>query len=161
MTNLTKILIGAAVMTSAVVIAAIASNDEEVDEVVATNSTGEAKVVVTPKKSILKRIKSYVTKKVIKILAWAAVHKEQLESAGTIIGLAGTVISIVGAVRDFARSNDLAGKLDSVSERLDELSNSINTNHNLYSGEFHAIYEDHKVLAKNQMKIAKKIGIDC
>ena len=162
MTTLTKVLIGAAVMTvSTVVIAAVASKEEDdIQEVPVTNSNGEAKVVVMPKRSILSKIKSYVTKKVVKILAWVALHKEQIESAGAILGLAGTVISITGAVRDFVRSNDLAGKLDDVSKKLDDLSNTMNENHVLYSGEFHAIYEDHKILAKNQLKIAKKVGIN-
>lgn len=145
MTTLTKVLIGAAAVGTVAVISSIVAKKEAEKKV--NSSDQEEK-----KGSIIKRIKRFVTKRVIRILGWVAIHMEQIEAAATIIGFVGTIISITGAIRDFVRSNDLNGKLDEINQKLDDMTL-------MNSGEFKALYEDHNILAHNQAKIAKVIGV--
>lgn len=147
MTTLTKVLIGAAAVTAVAVVTTVVKKNEEKN-----NDIAEQAVRQDEKDSIIKRIKRYVTKKVIRILGWVAIHMEQIEAASAIIGFVGTIISITGAVRDFVRNNDLSGKLDEINKKLDDMDT-------IYKGEFNALYEDHNILAKNQAKIAKAIGV--
>lgn len=155
MTTLTKVLIGAAAVTAVAVVTTVVKKNEE-REAIKINKDSESAVdkdeEVTEKKSVLKRIKEYVTKKVIRLLAWVTIHMEQIEAAGAIIGFVGTIISITGAIRDFVRNNDLSGKLDEINKKLDDMDT-------VYKGEFKALYEDHNILAHNQAKIAKTIGV--
>jgi len=147
MTMLTKVLIGAAAVgTVAIVAKAVKDNEKK------NNDLAEQAVRQDEKQSIFKRIKRFVTKRIIRLLGWVAIHMEQIEAAGTIIGFVGTIISITGAVRDFVRSNDLNGKLDELNEKVDALTE-------ISKGEFKALYEDHNILAKNQVKIAKAVGV--
>lgn len=150
MTTLTKVLIGAAAVTAVAVVTTVVKKNEE-REAIKINAVDKDEEV-TEKKSVLKRIKEYVTKKVIRLLAWVTIHMEQIEAAGAIIGFVGTIISITGAVRDFVRNNDLSGKLDEINKKLDDMDT-------VYKGEFKALYEDHNILAHNQAKIAKTIGV--
>lgn len=150
MTTLTKVLIGAAAVTAVAVVTTVVKKNEE-REAIKINAVDKDEEV-TEKKSVLKRIKEYVTKKVIRLLAWVTIHMEQIEAAGAIIGFVGTIISITGAIRDFVRNNDLSGKLDEINKKLDNMDT-------MYKGEFKALYEDHNILAYNQAKIAKTIGV--
>ncbi len=147
MTTLTKVLIGAAAVTTVAVVVKVVKKNEEKN-----NDIAEQAVRQDEKDSIIKRIKRFVTKKVIRILGWVAIHMEQIEAASAIIGFVGTIISITGAVRDFVRNNDLSGKLDAIDKKLTE-------QEQYYRDEFKALYEDHNILAKNQAKIAKVIGV--
>lgn len=147
MTTLTKVLIGAAAVTTVAVVTTVIKKNEQKN-----NDIAEQAVRQDEKGSIIKRIKRFVTKKVIRILGWVAIHMEQIEAAATIIGFVGTIISITGAIRDFVRSNDLNDKLDEVNAKIDSLAE--------YSkDEFKALYEDHNILAHNQAKIAKAVGV--
>lgn len=67
---------------------------------------------------ILKRIKRYVEKKVIKLLAWAALHMEQIESASALIGFGSTAIGIITAVKEFRRGEDTKEQLDRIEDYL-------------------------------------------
>lgn len=149
MTTLTKVLIGAAAITAVAVVTTVVKKNEQKN-----NDIAEQAVRQDEKDSIIKRIKRFVTKKVIRFLGWVAIHMEQIEAAATVIGLVGTIISITGALRDFVRNNDLSGKLDELNEKVDYLTE-------LSKGEFKALYEDHNILAKNQAKIAKAVGVPC
>lgn len=71
--------------------------------------------------SVLKKIKKFVKRKFIKALTFVALHMQQIEAIGAVLGLAGTVISISGAIRDFAKGNDTQKKLDSINNKLDQL----------------------------------------
>lgn len=147
MTTLTKVLIGAAAVTAVAVVTTVVKKNEERKDI-----AEQAVEQDHNKDGIIKRIKRYVTKKVIKILGWVAIHMEQIEAAGAIIGFVGTIISIAGAIRDFVRNNDLSGKLDEINKKLDDMDT-------VYKGEFKALYEDHNILAHNQAKITKTIGV--
>ncbi len=146
MTTLTKVLISVAAVTVVGAVASAVSNKKEKDvaDVAVENDHKDD--------GIIKRIKRFVTKKVIRILGWVALHMEQIEAAGAIIGFVGTIISITGAIRDFVRNNDLSGKLDEINKKLDDMDS-------MYTGEFKALYEDHNILAHNQAKIAKAVGV--
>ena len=147
MTTLTKVLIGAAAVTTVAVVTTVIKKKEERKDIAAQAVEQDHK-----NDGIIKRIKRFVTKKVIRILGWVAIHMEQIEAAATIIGFVGTIISITGAIRDFVRSNDLTGKLDEINQKLDGMDS-------VYKGEFKALYEDHNILAHNQAKIAKAVGV--
>ena len=117
MTKLTKILIGAAVVaTGAIIISKVTGNtcEEVVDvaEQAVKNDHADD--------GIIKRIKRYVEKKVIKILAWTALHMEQIESASALIGLTSGAIGIASAIRDYKNGNDTKEQLDRIEELLME-----------------------------------------
>lgn len=129
MSGLVKVLLGAGVVAVAGAVAiAVAEKSEENAAEKAVEFAVDDKVKQELKdkeeerkeKSIFCRIKKYVQKKVVKILAFVALHMEQIEAAGAIIGLGSTVLGIVGAVRDFKRGNDLADKVDRINDRLEE-----------------------------------------
>lgn len=145
MNTLTKVLIGAAAVTAVAVVVKVINDKKEEPKKEAEDEK---------KESPIKRIKDFVIKKVIRILGWVAIHMEQIEAASAIIGLVGAVISIVTATRDFVKNNDICGKLDAIDKKLTE-------QEQYYRDEFKALYEDHNILAKNQVKIAKAVGVPC
>lgn len=128
--NLTKILIGAAVVAGVSAIIAVASEKEEDDTLVRTKDVN-GNLVIEPKtkedKSILKRIKKFVKKKVIKFLAWVALHMEQIEAVSTVVGITTGVISMASALRDFRKGNDMQKQLDTIEKKLDNLTNAYTT----------------------------------
>ena len=148
MTTLTKVLIGAAAVTvvGAVTVVIVKNNKKEKD-------VADAAVEQDHKDDgIIKRIKTFVTKKVIRILGWVALHMQQIEAAGTLIGFVATIVSITGAIRDFVKGNDLNNKLDVINQKLDDIDG-------YYRNECRSLYEDHNILANNQAKIAKAVGV--
>ena len=145
MNTLTKVLIGAAAVTAVAVVVKVIKDKKEEPKKEAEDDK---------KESPIKRIKDFVIKKIIRILGWVAIHMEQIEAASAIIGLVGAVISIVTATRDFVKNNDICGKLDSIDKKLTE-------QEQYYRDEFKALYEDHDILARNQVKIAKAVGVPC
>ena len=120
----TKVLIGTAVVASVTAIAVIASEKEEKKDKVAVltadNEQGIRVDVVDmaaekkEDKSVLKRIKRFVKQKFVKALAWVALHMEQIEAIGAVLGLAGAVVSIAGSVRDFAKGYETQKQLDRI-----------------------------------------------
>lgn len=145
MNTLTKVLIGAAAVTAVAVVVKVINDKKEEPKKEAEDEK---------KESPIKRIKNFVIKKVIRILGWVVIHMEQIEAASAIIGLVGAVISIVTATRDFVKNNDICGKLDAIDKKLTE-------QEQYYRDEFKALYEDHNILARNQVKIAKAVGVPC
>lgn len=119
----TKVLIGTAVVASVTAIAVIASEKEEKKDKVAVltadNDQGIRVDVVDMAaekvdKSVLKRIKRFVKQKFVKAIAWVALHMEQIEAIGAVLGLAGAVVSIAGSVRDFAKGYETQKQLDRI-----------------------------------------------
>ncbi len=128
MSGLVKVLLGAGVVAVAGAVAiAVAEKSEENAAEKAVEFAVDDKVKQELKdkeeerkeKSIFCRIKKYVQKKVVKFLAFVALHMEQIEAAGAIIGLGSTVLGIVGAVRDFKRGNDLNAKVNEIDNKLE------------------------------------------
>lgn len=128
--NLTKILIGAAVVAGVSAIIAVASDKEEEVTLVRTKDVN-GNVIIESRakedKSILKRIKKFVKKKVIKFLAWVALHMEQIEAVSTVVGITTGVISMASALRDFRKGNDTQKQLDTIEKKLDALTNAYTT----------------------------------
>lgn len=109
MKNLTKVLIGVGV------VGAVAATTYFVTKsTVVTKENEEGKTVVEEIKeeSILDQIKEAATKKAIKILGWVALHQQQIEAVGTILGLGVTVFSLVNTLRDFKEGNEMREKID-------------------------------------------------
>ena len=128
--NLTKILIGTAVVAGVSAIIAVASDKKEEITLVRTKDENGT-IVIEPQvkedKSILKRIKKFVKKKVIKFLAWVALHMEQIEAISTVVGITTGVISMASALRDFQKGNDMQKQLDLIEKKLDNLTNAYTT----------------------------------
>ena len=139
---LVKVLLGAAVAGGAGVAVAVAVDnhqqkkaEQKVRE--AETEIQRAQAVIArderEEKSIIRRIKKYVEKKVVKILAVVALHMEQIEALGAIIGLGSAFISIAGAIKDYKNSNDTQEKLDWIMERMKSDEKAINHNHKLFA----------------------------
>jgi hypothetical protein len=110
---LVKVLIGAAGVAAVGTVVAVVTKKEEQH-----NDVAEQAVKKDEDGSILKRIHRFVKKKVIKFLAWVALHMEQIEAASAVIGLASGVISIAGAIRDYKAGSDLANKIDELEDQM-------------------------------------------
>ena len=164
MTGLTKILLGTAVAVGVgVTIAVVAESKKEKEQKEVVD--GKGNVVgfqdkagqITNKdekdKSFIEKIKAYVKKKVIKILAFVALHMEQFEAAGTVIGLASGAIGIATAVRDFAKGNDTQAKLEAIDSKLDALSRRTHE-------DAEAIVHNEKVIAVASWNAAEAAGYD-
>lgn len=150
-----KILIGAAVaggVGTAVAVAVDSHQQKKAEQKVkeAKNDVERARalrdVAYRENKSVIQRIKKYVQKKVVKILAFVALHMDQIEAAGAILGLGSAVIGIAGAVKDYKNSNDTQEKLDWIMERMKADEKAINHNH--------------KVFAVGMGVIADKLNVD-
>lgn len=127
MNMLVKVLIGTAVVATTGAIVAVVVDKKEQDKAQkkvdgATSEIAKAKAVVArnerDEKSIIGRIKKFVQKKVIKFLAWVALHMEQIEAASAVIGLGSACFSIASAVRDFKAGSDLANKIDDLEDQM-------------------------------------------
>lgn len=57
-------------------------------------------------KTVFESIKKAANKKATDILAYVILHKEQIEAAGTIIGIAGATLGVINAFRDYRRSDE-------------------------------------------------------
>lgn len=86
----------------------------------------EQAVVADEDDSVIKRIKRYVRKKVIKFLAWVALHMQQIESISAVIGLCSTALGIATAVREFKRGSDQQEQLDRIEVKVDSLITAYN-----------------------------------
>ena len=115
-----KILIGVAGVCAVGVVGIVvakavsskgAAEPEEVSNDI-SQETEKIEVTVTEDESFIKKIKKAATKKAIKILAWVALHQDQINSLGTIIGLVGGVLGVVNAVKEYTLGNKLHEKLD-------------------------------------------------
>ena len=155
MSIVAKILVGSAVVAGVGTIVAIAASKEDKVETKADVkvSVNETKEDPKKEKSIIKRIKTYVTKKFIKFLGWAVLHMNQIEAASAVIGLVSGGITIVGAIRDFKNGNDLQEKLDDMNSKLDTV---IATQYLTNKGQNH----NNKVFATCHEFTAKASGVD-
>lgn len=113
MNMLVKVLIGTAGVAAVGTVVAVVAKKEEKH-----NDVAEQAVKKDEDGSILKRIQRFVKKKVIKFLAWVALHMEQIEAASAVIGLGSACFSIASAVRDFKAGSDLANKIDELEDQM-------------------------------------------
>ena len=125
MTSLVKVLIGTAVVAAVGTGVALAVHDNKKTMI----DVAEQAVEKDEDGSVLKKIKRFVKRKVIKFLAWVALHMEQIEAASCVIGLASGVISIASAIKEYRRGDDIQDKLDWIQNRIIEDEAIISHNH--------------------------------
>lgn len=162
MTNLTKILVSTAVVAGVSALVAVVAEEEKKEEkVVIKDAKGNEKVVVTAesnvkvdkngeiveeKPGLIKRIKKYVTKKVIKFLAFVALNQQKIEAVCTVIGLGSAALGIANAIRDFKNGNDMQKKINEMDNKL---------NH------FYEVYDYNRIVDNNNAKAISKQIYDC
>lgn len=158
--NLTKILLATVVVAgvSAVVVKKVKKEDKNTE------------VVESEDESVLKKIKKYVEKKVIKILAFVAIHAEQIDAISTIIGLVTGVIGIVSAVKEFKRDNDIQEQLNRIEDQMSEYTRVANSNIDAFDQKYNylgkyindcgdTIVDNQEKIMSNQIYIAKALKI--
>lgn len=148
MTGLVKVLIGTAVVAAVGTGVALAVHDSKEKKYV---DVAEQAVEKDEDGSVLKKIKRFVKRKVIKFLAWVALHMEQIEAASCVIGLASGVISIASAIKEYRRGDDIQEKLDWIQNRIIEDEAIVSHNHMIFGAAGDRICEkigvDKEVLA--------------
>ena len=157
MTLLAKVLIGAGVTVVVGGTAAYAIHKSEEKK----KDIAEVAVSQDEDKSVIKKIKRFVRKKVIKFLAWVALHMEQIEAASAVIGLASGVIGIASAVRDYAKGNDMQAKLDEVNDKLNSIIKAYDANLDINEHNDKErtdwMYHNFRVINDNVIKVADKL----
>ena len=148
MNMLTKVLIGAAGVAAVGAVVAVVAKKEE--QAVKKDEDG----------SILKRIQRFVKKKVIKFLAWVALHMEQIEAASAVIGLGSACFSIASAVRDFKRGDDTQNQLDSIETKVDAFIETYNRNVQNINTNMDRMHEGLTGITHNQKLIYDSINGD-
>lgn len=113
--NFTKMLIGAAVGTAVVAGVGMFIASKEKEE---KHDVAEQAVVQDEDGSVLKKIKRFVKKKVIKFLAFVALHMEQIEAISTCVGLVTGVIGIASAIKEYRRGDDLQKQIDDLHKEI-------------------------------------------
>ena len=118
MNNIAKVLrgvgvVGAVAVTAYVVTKKSEPKQEATDSDISVGAAGK-------EKNIIERIKTFVLKKVIKILGWVVLHQQKIEAVGTILGIVGAVLSVVNAVRDYRNGLNLQKQLDYISDHVKE-----------------------------------------
>ena len=134
MTNLVKVLIGvgvvAAVATTTYVVTKKKKEEEPIDiadEAVKNDHKDD---------TILERIKTAAYKKVVKIIAWAIVHKDQIEGAAAILGLVGAMFSVINAIREFRNGKKMQGQIDFLVRHAQEFEDIWNVHMNNQASRF-------------------------
>lgn len=138
MTNMTKVLIGFGVVgaVAAATYFVTKTTEEKTTVVARVDENGETKVEEIKEESILEQIKKAATKKVIRILAWVALHQQQIEAIGTIIGLGAGIFNIINAIKEYRAGNKMREQINELVTFKDEFYASWNdykdaTNHNV------------------------------
>lgn len=115
MNNLAKVLIGVGVVGAVATATYIVTRKTVKKETVINGYDEQGNPVVEEvekEESVLDRIKQAAFKKAVKILAWAALHQQQIEAAGALIGLIGGIFAVVNAVKEFNMGKEMKKKMD-------------------------------------------------
>ena len=131
MTTLGKIAlgIGAAIGVVTVVHVVVKSKEDKYTTVNETDKKEE-------ENSFKDKIKNYVFKKVEQILAFAAQHIEQIQTAGVLIGAVAGVIELIYRIKKLKDHQKLFDRLDSVEQRIDMLTRIDYNNHILTAANY-------------------------
>lgn len=118
MNNITKVLIGVGVVGAVAAATYVVTKSSEKKTVVIKDfdEEGNPKTEIIEDESLLDRIKKAATKKAIKILAWVALHQQQIEAVGTIIGLGAGLFNIITAIRDYRAGNKMQSQINELVE---------------------------------------------
>lgn len=168
MTNLTKVLIGTAIVGTvcavAGVVAAVSEKEDKADTKVASDENSkivEIKTVDEVKdESVLKKIKRFVVRKVVKFLTFVALHSEQIEAASTVIGLTTGIIGIAKAVKEFRRGEALQDQINEMDERLKAVNQNQAFMWKKYMETKDIDFENFRTVNNNVISVLNKLGED-
>ena len=158
MTMLAKVLMGAAAVSVVGTGIAVYANKKKAEKVL--DAVEEAFTPVEDREeelNVVQRIKKFVRKKVIKFLAWVALHMEQIEAVSAVIGLASGAIGIATAVRDFRKGNDMQEQLDCIETKLDAMITTYNDNVQTTNGNMDKMFDGFRGVTHNQELIYNAI----
>lgn len=116
MTTLGKIALGIGAAIGVVTVVHVVVKSKE-DKYATVNDTDKKE----EENSFKDKIKDYVFKKVEQILAFAAQHIEQIQTAGVLIGAAAGVVELIYRIKKLKDHQKLFDRLDSVEYKLDLL----------------------------------------
>lgn len=122
MTNTQKVLLGIGAVAS--VATAIYFVNKKTEKLYA-DMTEEGTPSEDKKEEVdsdISKIKAAADKKCTEILAWVITHREQIEAASMVLGLAGGALSIVNSIRDYKRGNETAEKIDEIYDWIERYS---------------------------------------
>ncbi len=114
MNNIAKVLIGVGVVTAIAATTYVVVKKSEPKQEVSENETPEVELDPKEEKSIIKRIKKFVFKKVVRFLGWVVLHQQKIEAVGTVLGIFAAVLSVANAIRDYRNGLHLKDTLDGI-----------------------------------------------
>lgn len=167
MTNLTKILIGTAVVGGvcavAGVVAAVSEKKEKETVQVVEGENPKVVEIKAPEakdESVFQKIKKFVVKKVVKILVFVALHAEQIEAVSTIIGITSGVLGVVKVVKEVRRGDALKDQLDEMDERLKAVNQNQLFLWRKYMETKDIDFENFRTVNNNVISVLNKLGED-
>ena len=116
MNNMLKVLIGVGVVGAVAATTYVVTKKVEANKAVEVVESSD----ISNDETIFKKIEKAAIKKVAKILAWVALHQQQIESVGAILAITAGVLSVANAVRDFRNGMNLQKQLNSICAYIDE-----------------------------------------
>ena len=131
MTTLGKIALGIGAAIGVVTVVHVVVKSKE-DKYTTVNDTDKKE----EEKSFKDKIKDYVFKKVEQILAFAAQHIEQIQTAGVLIGAAAGVVELIYRIKKLRDHQKLFDRLDSVEQKIDALTCLDYNNHILTAANY-------------------------
>ena len=131
MTTLGKIALGIGAAIGVVTVVHVVVKSKE-DKYATVNDTDKKE----EEKSFKDKIKDYVFKKVEQILAFAAQHIEQIQTAGVLIGAAAGVLELIYRIKKLKDHQKLFDRLDNVEQKIDALTCLDYNNHILTAANY-------------------------
>ena len=131
MTTLGKIALGIGAAIGVVTVVHVVVKSKE-DKYATVNDTDKKE----EEKSFKDKIKDYVFKKVEQILAFAAQHIEQIQTAGVLIGAAAGVLELIYRIKKLKDHQKLFDRLDNVEQKIDALTFLDYNNHILTAANY-------------------------
>ena len=114
MNNIAKVLIGVGVVTAVAATTYVVVKKSESKQEVPESDIPEVETDAKEEKSIIKRIKKFVFKKVVRFLGWVVLHQQKIEAVGTVLGIFVAVLSVANAIRDYRNGLHLKDTLDGI-----------------------------------------------
>lgn len=114
MNNIAKVLIGVGVVTAVAATTYVVVKKSEPKQEVPESDIPEVETDAKEEKSIIKRIKKFVFKKVVRFLGWVVLHQQKIEAVGTVLGIFAAVLSVANAIRDYRNGLHLKDTLDGI-----------------------------------------------
>ena len=131
MTTLGKIALGIGAAIGVVTVVHVVVKSKE-DKYTTVNDTDKKE----EEKNFKDKIKDYVFKKVEQILAFAAQHIEQIQTAGVLIGAAAGVLELIYRIKKLKDHQKLFDRLDNVEQKIDALTCLDYNNHILTAANY-------------------------